>query len=319
MTAMAGRTALAELQNTLKAAQALDLNVEHAMEEWDAAGQVQRDLAAAKDQFSQAKFVYLEQATKGEFVREIVEGGEDDKRDLESAEERVAECKQAVKKAKGRCDAVKEEIGVMISQTLEKKAELSAEVEALNKLVEERMAQGDDGAHDAAADLARLEAEIANKQQALQEQEKKMRELGQQRQELEVAVRGLEADVATAQAEAAPNYRETRDRRMAAWYRAANATLSSLANVAAVRLGEFDAEVEIDVLPYSSAASTPSTAGKRYALVLSYDHVGVPPVEPGPQARTVGRQRCDVIPQHGSMPDAPCASTRGQPTSRPVP
>ena len=226
-----------------------------ALEQWDEEGApTQIGLGVARGANSQQKLVYRAILIKYGFLKKIVDGDEEmviSKSDMDSAEEQAGDAQEEKKKAKQNCNAAKEAIGALISQTLEKKEEVDAEINALSKIVEERKQQGEDDGFDAGPQLAEIEVQIADKQQALQGQEGTMQDLGNEKQQWEVTERSLREKIETSKPGPGPNYREKKNRQMAAWYRSANKALGSLANVASVRQPGCDAEVPALSLPLS--------------------------------------------------------------------
>jgi len=255
----------------------LQLTVTRAMEQWEERGEDEEqrwtNMELAKDEHAQAKYVYVEMAGKERFCREIRDGDEQMVRDVEGATERMEESRQEVKDAKVHVTEFKDSITALISQTLVKKEEFEAEVDALSKIVEEREAPGADGGLLSEPEVADAEAKIVDKQQLLQRvDEGKLKDLHQEKQQLEVSVRTKNEEIETSKPGPGPNFRETKNRRMAAWYRSANTALCSLANVVSVTMAESAAEVEMDILPYTEGVRNPATAPTRYTLVLAYDH-----------------------------------------------
>jgi uncharacterized protein YoxC len=255
-TADGARGVLKEVQNAL-ADGGEELTVTRALGGWKAGGRIERDFAAAKEAFSKTKFVYLEMSTKHEFVTEIVNGGGCEDQKVDDAQQELAERKSNLKKVKSRCKTVKEEMESVLAQTLRKREELQAEVARLGELLEE---QADTAA--AQADVDEMEGRIAQKNEALKAQEEALRELNNEKQELEVAVRGLEQETTTLAETAAPRPDDVRNRRMGAWLESANAVLSKLAGVAGVEVRQEEMDVKLDVTEYGGSGS------KAYTLTL---------------------------------------------------
>ena len=255
-TADGARGVLKEVQNAL-ADGGEELTVTRALGGWKAGGRIERDFAAAKEAFSKTKFVYLEMSTKHEFVTEIVNGGGCEDQKVDDAQQELAERKGNLKKVKSRCKTVKEEMESVLAQTLRKREELQAEVARLGELLEE---QADTAA--AQADVDEMEGRIAQKNEALKAQEEALRELNNEKQELEVAVRGLEQETTTLAETAAPRPDDVRNRRMGAWLESANAVLSKLAGVAGVEVRQEEMDVKLDVTEYGGSGS------KAYTLTL---------------------------------------------------
>ena len=249
------RQALREVQNAL-GEEGKDLTIARALGGWKAGGRIERDFAATKEEFSKTKFVYLEMSTKHEFVSEIVNGGGCEEQKVDDAQQELAERKSNLKKVKNRCKAVKEEMESVLARTLLKREELQTEIARLAQLLEE-----DDTAA-AQADIAEMEARIAQKNEVLKTQEEALRDLSTEKQELEVAVRGLEQEAATLSASSTPNPDDVRNRRMGAWLDSANAVISKLAGVAGVDVREEEVDVKLEVTAYNG------TERKSYTLTL---------------------------------------------------
>lgn len=241
-----------------------------AMEQWEERGEDEEqrwtNMELAKDEHAQAKYVYVEMAGKERFCREIRDGDEQMVRDVEGATERMEESRQEVKDAKVHVTEFKDSITALISQTLVKKEEFEAEVDALSKIVEEREAPGADGGLLSEPEVADAEAKIVDKQQLLQRvDEGKLKDLHQEKQQLEVSVRTKNEEIETSKPGPGPNFRETKNRRMAAWYRSANTALCSLANVVSVTMAESAAEVR---LPFPTRIPPPRKARVCSAVQL---------------------------------------------------
>jgi len=206
------RQALKQVQYTLDDDRKT-LTVSRALDGWKAGGKVERDFAATKEGFSKTKFVYLEMSTKHEFVSEIVNGGVCEEQKVEDAQHELAECKSNLKKVKSHCKAVKEEIESALAKTLLKREELQTEVTRLSELIDE---QGDSAT--VQADIGEMEGRISQKNEVLKAQEEALLDLNNEKQELEVAVRGLEQEEATLAETAVPRPDDVRNRRMGAWY-----------------------------------------------------------------------------------------------------
>jgi myosin heavy subunit len=250
------RAVLKEVQNAL-ADERKELTVSRALGGWKAGGRVERDFAAAKEEFSKTKFVYLEMSTKHEFVSEIVSGGSCEDKKVDAAQQELVERKSNLKKVKNHCKAVKEEMETALAQTLLKREELQAEVSRLSALLE--------GQNDAAAtqaDIDEMEGRIAQKNEVLKEQEDALRDLNNEKQELEVAVRGLEQESAALAETAVMRPDDVRNRRMGAWLESANAVISKFAGVESVEVRDEEVDVILDVTAYNG------TARKTYTLTL---------------------------------------------------
>ena len=96
----------------------------------------------------------------------------------------------------------------------------------------------------------------------LKTQEEALRDLNNEKQELEVAVRGLEQEQAMLAEIAVPRPDDVRNRRMGAWLESANATMSALAGIAAVEVREDEVDVKLDVTAYMRSER------KAYTLTL---------------------------------------------------
>jgi hypothetical protein len=250
------RQVLKEVQNTL-ADDNEQLTITRAQAGWKAGGRIERDFAATKEEFSKTKFVYLEMSTKHEFVGEIVNGGSCDDQKVDDAQQELAERKTNLKKVKRHCEAVKEQMETVLTQTLLKREELKTEVARLAELLEE---EGDSAA--AQSDMAEIERQICEKNEVLKSQEEALRDLNNEKQELEVAVRGLEQEAATLSEATVTDPNDVRNRRMGAWLGSANAVLSRFAGFSGVEVREEGVEVRLDVTAYDS------TARKAYTLTL---------------------------------------------------
>lgn len=261
MTAMVmdvdgARRVLKEVQNALADDKSTSLTVSRALGGWKPGGRIERDFMATKEEFSKTKFVYLEMSTKHEFVSEIVNGGACEDQKVGDAQQELAERKSNLKKVKSHGKAIKEEIENMLSQTLRKRDELQVEVTRLTELVAEQ------GTAATQADVAEMEGRIVQMQEVLKAQEEAVRSLNTEKQELEVAVRGLEQESAVLAESAEPRPEDLRNRRMGAWLESANAMISKLAGLSAVEVREEEVDVNFEVTAYKGGER------KSYTLTL---------------------------------------------------
>jgi chromosome segregation ATPase len=190
-----GRQVLKQIQNA-------DLSLPRAWKAFVPGGNVERDLAQAKEEFSKVKFTYQELSAKNDFIRNVVEGDAQEERDAQAAEERLAEGKVALKKTKERCKALRDEVEIQLAEACHKYELLQAETESFRAFVESG-SYSDEG--QVTARLAGLEAQIQQQQHVIRTQEEAIRDLSQQRQELSMAVRGLDTEVSEMSENAHPS------------------------------------------------------------------------------------------------------------------
>ncbi|EKX44548.1 hypothetical protein GUITHDRAFT_139774 [Guillardia theta CCMP2712] len=221
----------------------LNLNVMRAKETWQEDLQTEREYLATKEEFSKTKFVYLELATKSEFVKEILAGTEVDADTIDKAEENLAESKSSCKKIKNKCKAMKDEINQILVQTLQKQSELEANAAELEAL---KNGQRDEE-NQSLEEKEKLEAKITEKQSVLAQQEDDMRELGQKKQELEIRVRNLEQEAESLAADVKHSPVDIHNSRIASWYNSANSLLNSLSGVKQVSMQENAILIEFEV------------------------------------------------------------------------
>lgn len=217
-------------RQVLKQVQNVDLNLTRALKAFAPGGKVERDLGLAKEDFSKVKFTYQELSAKNDFIRSVVEGidGALKDEDAQQAEEKLAEGKVSLKKTKERCKALKDEVEAQLASACHKYQQLQQEAEDFGAFVQAG-SYSDDAT--AATRLEELEAKIQQQHEVLKQQEESIRDLSQQKQELSIAVRGLDAEVSELSEKTHPSAEDVEDRRAAAWFDNANSVLSSLVGV----------------------------------------------------------------------------------------
>lgn len=229
-------------RQVLKQVQNIDLNLGRALKAFAPGAKVERELELAKEDFSKIKFTYQELSAKNDFIRSVVEGIDAALKDedVQMAEEKLAEGKVALKKTKERCKSLKEEVEKDLANVCHKYQQLQKETDEFGVFVESGNYSDEATAE---ARVQELEAQILKQQEILKRQEESIRDLSQKKQELSIAVRGLDTEVAELNEKAHPSVEDVQDRRAAAWFENANAVLSSLVGVTNVNVGNTQARL----------------------------------------------------------------------------
>ena len=215
----------------LKRVDNLDLNVVRAQKSGKGGISSGRDLEQAKDEFSRVKFTYLELLTKNEFIQSVIEASGAIPDSTES-EENLAQAKATLKKAKGRCQALKSELEAMLVEICRKQELLTSDASIF---ASELSSEDTETIIVPSCSVEEFEAMISAKQEKLQEQELSIRELNRKKTELEHVIKGLEANIGLL---VPPDHQSIQIRRMANWYEKANSVIGGLCGVERVDVNE---------------------------------------------------------------------------------
>lgn len=182
-----GRQVLGQVTN-------LDLNLSRAGKTFAPGAQVERDQAQAAEDFSQVKFTYLELSAKHDFIRILTMDGLDkvDPKVEAEQEQMLQDGKDGLKSLKERSKKLKIEVEDQLRDACRKYEQLQAEAEQFRALIQ----SGNYAEQEVAATrLAELDTATLQQQEVIKKQEESIRILSDERKELSMAVRGLDAEV----------------------------------------------------------------------------------------------------------------------------